>query len=121
MRPTRLQSHFGTCDACQSGVGGVWLASDNDTAPIVWRQRFEPHISRALLMADNPRGTITISDLELTGMIAHKDVLGTTHDVRERTLWLASDNRAAVSWSTKGSSTSVAARAYLLCLNALHQ
>jgi hypothetical protein len=41
--------------------------------------------------------------------------------VVERTLWLATDNRAALAWSTKGSSTSVGPRSYLLRYNALHQ
>ena len=127
-RPTRLPelvptapSHVGACDACQLGMGGVWLGSSDSPAPIVWRQRFAPQVASALVTADNRRGTVSISDLELTGMIAHKDVLAQAHDVRERTIWLASDNRAAVSWSTKGSATSVAARAYLLHFNTLHQ
>jgi hypothetical protein len=114
-------THVGASDACQIGMGGVWLPVDGHTAPIVWRERFEPRISRALVTLDNPSGTLSISDLELAGMIAHKDVLAQASDVRERTIWLAGDNRAAVSWSTKGSSTSVAARAYLLRYNALHQ
>ena len=42
-------------------------------------------------------------------------------DARERTIWIGSDNKAAISWSTKGSSTSLVARAYLLRYNALHQ
>ena len=128
-RPTRLPelvptppSHVGACDACQVGMGGVWLAADGvATSPTLWRQRFEPHVARALITSDNRRGTISISDLELTGMIAHKDVAASAFDVRERTFWIASDNRAAVAWSTKGSASSLAARAYLLRLNALHQ
>ncbi|KAI2494663.1 adenylate kinase [Fragilaria crotonensis] len=127
-RPTRLTelvptapTHIGACDACQVGMGGVWLACDERTPPFVWRQRFAPLVAGALITSDNPRGSLSISDLELAGMIAHKDALASTHDIRERTIWVASDNRAAVSWSTKGSSTSVAARAYLLRLNALHQ
>lgn len=54
-------------------------------------------------------------------MIAHKDALAQHCDVVERTLWMATDNRAALSWSTKGSSTSTSARAFLLRYNALHQ
>jgi hypothetical protein len=69
----------------------------------------------------NPRGSLSISDLELTAIIAHKEILVHDGDVRERTIWIASNNQAAASWSTKGSSTSVAARAYLLHYNALHQ
>ncbi len=54
-------------------------------------------------------------------MIGHKDVLASQADVAERTLWIATDNRAALAWSAKGSTTSTAARPYLLRYNALHQ
>lgn len=64
---------------------------------------------------------VSISDLELAGIIAHKDILAQAHDIGERTIWIASDNRTAVSWATKGSAISLAARAYLLQYNALHQ
>jgi hypothetical protein len=128
-RPTRLYelvptmpSHVGACDACQAGMGGVlWLSTTDGQPPIVWRQRFAPPVSRALITADSRSGTLSISDLELAGIIAHKDVLVHAHDVRERTLWIASDNRAAISWSEKGSATSRAARAYLLQFTAVHQ
>ena len=43
-------------------------------------------------------------------------------NVSKRTMWIATDNRASsLAWSTKGSATSTAARAYLMCSNALHQ
>jgi hypothetical protein len=129
VRPTRLQelvptapSDVGACDACQTGMGGVWFDALNPLAsPIVWRQRFPVRVARQLVTSDNRHGAITISDLELTGMIAHKDILAQLRDVAERTVWIASDNRAAVAWSAKGSATSMAARAYLLRYNALHQ
>lgn len=102
--------------------GGVWFdALDDTTPPLLWRQRFPPHVAAALVTSDNPAGTLSISDLELTGVIAHADVLAQDRDVRERTIWLASDNRAAVAWATKGSATSLAARSHLLRVNALHQ
>ena len=127
-RPTRLQelvpttpSYIGACDACQVGMGGVWFDREGQHPPLVWRQPFASHVAKSLVTAAHRAGTISISDLELAGIIAHKDVLSSERDVRERTIWLASDNRAAVSWSTKGSATSLAARAYLLQYNALHQ
>ena len=127
-RPTRLQervpmtpSHVGAADACRHGMGGVWLDADGTAPPIVWRQSFPPRVAADLVTFEHPKGPISISDLELTALIAQKDVLVHASDVRERTLWRASDNRrAAVSWSQKGSSTSIAARAYLLQFNALH-
>ena len=129
VRPTRLQelvpqgpSAVGACDACRHGMGGVWLSPDHNTiAPVVWRAPFPVSVSSTLVTSDNPTGQVSISDCELAGIIAHKDVATTCLDVRERTLWIASDNRAAVAWSTKGSSTSITARAYLLQYNALHQ
>ncbi|KAI2502275.1 hypothetical protein MHU86_12164 [Fragilaria crotonensis] len=103
-------------------MGGVWFDALNPLAsPIVWRQRFPVRVARQLVTSNNRHGAITISDLELTGMIAHKDILAQLRDVAERTVWIASDNRAAVAWSAKGSATSMAARAYLLRHNALHQ
>jgi hypothetical protein len=127
-RPTRLHelvpttpSHVGACDACQWGMGGVWLPNDGISPPIVWRHPFPPHITAALVTSANRTGALSISDFELTGIVAHKDILARAHDVRERTIWIASDNRAAVSWATKGSATSLAARAYLLQYSALHQ
>ena len=129
-RPTRLAelvptapSDVGACDACQQGMGGVWFdALDPTAAPIVWRQPSPPHVSASLVTFDNPTGTVSISDLELTGVVAHQDILAHTRDVTERTVcWVASDNRAAVAWATKGSATSLAARSHLLQLNALHQ
>ena len=100
----------------------MWFdALDPHAAPIVWRQRFAPAIAVSLATSENRTGTISISDLELAGVLAHNDVLALDRDVRERTMWLASDNRAAVAWATKGSATSLAARSHLLHMNALHQ
>jgi hypothetical protein len=129
-RPTRLRelvptspSDVGACDACKDGMGGVWFDATNPTTtpPVLWRHRFPQHITQALVTSSNPAGTVSISDLELTGVIAHKDVLAQHRDVAERTIWIASDNRAAIAWATKGSATSVAARAYLLRFNSFHQ
>ena len=128
-RPTRLRelvpvspSDTGACDACRVGMGGVWFdALDPMAHPLVWRAEFPAHIQLSLITAECPRGTLSISDLELAGIIAHKDILAQARHVHERTLWVAGDNRASVSWATKGSSTSTAARAYLLRLDALHQ
>ena len=128
-RPTRLRelvpvhpSDSGACDACRLGMGGVWFDLLDPTAPpIVWRAPFPTQVQLSLVTAENPRGTISISDLELVGTIAHKDVLAHARHVQERTIWVAGDNKASLSWATKGSATSDRARAYLLRLNALHQ
>lgn len=130
-RPTRLRelvpshpSHVGACDACILGMGGVWFPEGDHTPtlPILWRQPFSSKVQQALITAQNPHGSFSISDLELAALIAHKDIIASHHPVAERTIWMATDNRAELSWSDAGSATSTAcSRAYLLRFNSLHQ
>ena len=128
-RPTRLQelvpgepTFIGASDASGLGMGGMcWFSANPGHHPILWRQQFPPKETAALVTSSNPHGAISFSDLELTALIAHKDILTSEHDTAEHTLWLATDNMAALSWSTKGSATSVGPRSYLLRYNALHQ
>ena len=103
-RPTRLRelipttpSYIGASDACGIGMGGVWFSDDPTHAPIVWRQSFSAYVQNQLITAERPKGTLSISDLELAAMIAHKDVLACAAPVAERTLWMVTDNRAALS------------------------
>jgi hypothetical protein len=103
-------------------MGGVWFDTlDVDASPILWRTPFPASIRSTLVTSDCRHGSLSISDLELAATIAHKAVLASQRHVHERTLWLHSDNRAAVAWSTKGASTTSTARAYLLRLNSLLQ
>ena len=128
-RPTRLQelvpmapTWVGASDACRHGMGSVWFHTQDSTQPpIVWRQSYPNDVRTHLVTFDNPHGAVSISDLELMAMIAHKDVEARHSNIAELTLWMATDNRAALSWSAKGSAMSVTARAYLLRYNALHQ
>ena len=128
-RPTHFRelvplspSDVGACDACREGMGGVWFdALDVDAPPILWRTRFPATIRSTLVTSECREGSLSISDLELAATIAHKAVLASQRHVHERTVWLHSDNRAAVAWAAKGSSTSSTARAYLLRLNSLLQ
>ncbi|KAI2500159.1 adenylate kinase [Fragilaria crotonensis] len=127
VRPTRFRElipvgaplAYGACDACQRGMGGVWFLSTS--GPFVWRATFPSPLQQTLVTSDNRHGTVSISDLELAGTMAHKHVLTQATSVAERPIWLAGDNRASLAWATKGSATASTARAYLLRLNALHQ
>jgi len=127
-RPTRLgevvPDHpvaIGTADASGAGMGGTWLSPDPAFNPLVWRHTFPPHIQSKLVSTANPHGTITNSDLELAGQIAHLDVLAQHSDCRERTVSILTDNIPARSWQRKGSTTTLGPAAYLLRLQALHQ
>ncbi|MGH7974644.1 MAG: hypothetical protein ACREBR_03895, partial [bacterium] len=88
---------------------------------MLWRARFPPIITSSLVSFERPQGTITNSDLELAGTIAHQDILAHEADVREQTLAILCDNTPAVAWQSKGSTTTAGAAAYLLRLSRLHQ
>jgi hypothetical protein len=78
-RPTRLQklvptapSDIGACDACSRGMSSIWFdALDSSTAPVPWQHYLPTHITASLVTTDSSRGTISISDVELAGVIAH--------------------------------------------------
>jgi hypothetical protein len=125
-RPTRLAelvpdtpSGIGAVDSAQPGMGGVWFV--NGFPPLLWRAKFPPSIRARLVTDRNPHGDLTMSDFELTGVVAHQDILVQSVDARERTFTVLNDNSPAVSRATKGSITSRNAAAYLLRLSSLHQ
>ena len=130
-RPTRIaeltplpESTLGACDASGSGMGGVHFVPTpcgTQLQPYLWRAPFPPHIVNALVSYTNPLGTITNSDLELAGTIAHHDVLAHQADIRELTIHNLHDNTPAMFWQRKGSTTTTKAAAYLLRLQSLHQ
>ena len=117
--------YAGCCDASWAGMGGVWLPSPDpyypQHPPYVWRARFSPQVQRVLITTTNPSGTITNSDLELAGAIAHAGTLPHHQDIRECTVAIFSDNTPAVVWGTKASSTTTGPAAYLLRTASLHQ
>jgi hypothetical protein len=43
--------------------------------PIVWRTSFPLQVQRTLITSDNRSDTISVSDLELAGFLAHKNIL----------------------------------------------
>ena len=82
--------YIGASDACSPGMEGVWFHSTDTTKPpLVWHLAFTKDVTNALVTASNPHGTISISDLELLAMIAHKDIVAHNADVCERTLCMA--------------------------------
>jgi hypothetical protein len=110
-------THIGTCDASKSGMGGVWFPTSlkpHASPPLIWSQPFPTSIQNALVSNSNPSGSITNSDLELLGVVAHTQALATTQDLSNATLWIGCDNTPAVAWSSRGSSSVAAPRSYLL-------
>ena len=140
-RPTHLSeivptppTYYGAMDAARAGMGGIWFppgppaplalqphTQDQLQAPILWRAPFPQHIQNKLVSFQHPLGSITNSDLELAGTIAHDDILASEVPVHHLTTCSMSDNTPAVAWRTKGSTTTIGPAAYLLQLSAIHQ
>ena len=142
-RPTHLAevvptppTYFGAMDAAKEGMGGVWfppadqappLALQQPKAsrlrhPILWRARFPPKVQSQLVSFENPTGSITNSDLELSGAVAQDDILANAlPTVAHLSTCTFSDNTPAVAWKTKGSTSSTGPSAYLLQTAALHR
>jgi len=135
-RPTRiaevvplLPSALGYHDASGEGAGGVWFPTpdlstrNNGTPaqPILWRHQWPDHIKCQLVTENNPKGTISINDLELAGGLMHLDILAQHLDIRERTVLSKTDNLAALFWQRKGSTTTTKAPSHLLRLFGMHQ
>jgi hypothetical protein len=116
-------STLGTCDAAGMRMGGVRFLPTNDSAPqpILWRAPFPTAVVWQLVTSSNPAGTITNSDLELTGTIAQHDVLAHEVNIREHTIHNSHANTAVVYWQRIGSTSTTGPTAYLLHIQALHQ
>lgn len=112
---------IGAVDASGIGMGGVWLDPEDKLEPLMWRYKFDAVIADHLVSSDNPKGTLTNSDLEQTGLVCHQDILVQVYDARECTVCALTDNTSALSREQRGSTSVDAPSAYLCRLSALHQ
>ena len=94
-------AYVGHCDACMFGAGGVWHSGTDDIPPLVWRVPFPPEIQREFITRENPKGSISISDLEMAGLLLHYIVLEYIVDVRHKHVGAFCDNTPTVSWAAK--------------------
>lgn len=99
-----IPSYIGFCDACKYGAGGVWFAGSKYLEPVVWRVDWPSDIAARLISESNPRGDLTINDLEMAGLLLHYLVLEQLVDLKHQHAAAWVDNTSAVSWATKLSS-----------------
>jgi hypothetical protein len=129
-RPTKIAEllpqaplTIGTTDASGTGMGGIhFIPQPGGSIQLCLCCQLIPTELNTRLVTDaNPIGDITTSNLELAATITHDDVLAHYVNIWERTTNNLHENKAAVYWKRKGSTTTSNAASYILHLQALHQ
>ena len=110
-RPTHVKelvlhaaAYQGFVDASKWGVGGVWFGGINPLSPIVWFWEWPEAVQNNLLTSNNRTGLLTISDLELMGILLHWLVLEASVDrnnLIHHSIAIWYDNLPAASWIYK--------------------
>jgi hypothetical protein len=121
-RPTHVKElvehrpqYQGFVDASKWGVGRVWSSGIASMIPIVWFLEWPQEIRDQFCSSANKSGKLTISDLELTGILLHWIVLEQavdTNTLKHNSIAIWCDNLPAVAWTYKfrTSTSSIAAR-----------
>ena len=94
----------GLVDASKWGVGGVWFSGTKRLRPFVWFQKWPTSVTEELCTDKNPKGKITICDLELLGILMHWLALEqavSKEELKHQSPSIWCDNLAAVSWIYK--------------------
>jgi hypothetical protein len=111
---------LGASDASKTGMGGFWVPTTrlpHTMPPLIWRHHFPDKISHRLTTRDNPAGNLSINDLELMALIQAYGIATQEFPPSHPGTYLcATDNTAAHSWVTHGSTTTERAPAHLLTI-----
>jgi hypothetical protein len=100
-----LPAYIGFCDACKRGAGGVWMSGSKNIQPVVWRLEWPDDIQRRLVSFKNPRGDLTINDLEMAGLLLQYLVLEQLVDLKHEHVAAWCDNTSTVSWARRMTSS----------------
>jgi hypothetical protein len=91
--------YIGIVDASSYGVGGVVLGELSGIPPTVFRLQWPQDITDNLVSFKNPQGPLSISDLEMAGILLVWLCLeGITQNLSHKHLALFSNNLPTVSW-----------------------
>ena len=97
-------AYRGLVDASKWGCGGVRFSGTQNLAPFVWYIKWLKDIQKQFCTADNRKGTITISDLELLGIflrwLALEMAVGKVN-LKHQSPAIWCDNISAVAWTQK--------------------
>ena len=95
-------SYIGYTDACRLGAGGTWLSGLKPMTPFLWKLEWPVDIQQQLITAKNPKGSITINDLELCGkLLGWLALEGWGINLEDEHIATFCDNTSAVSWAHK--------------------
>ena len=100
----QLPNFVGYVDASKQGVGGVWVnGSEQLQHQWVWRLEWSDTIKNNLVSASNPKGTISINDLEMAGILLAWLVLEQVaeNQLTYKHVGIFCDNMSTVMWSSK--------------------
>jgi hypothetical protein len=107
-------------DASKWGVGGVWFGDTKQLIPIVCFYEWPQTIRNQFCSASNKTGSLTVSDLELTGILLQWLVLEhvvDTSTLRDASVSIWCNNLPAVAWMYNlSTSTSLVAAQILRAL-----
>ena len=94
----KLIDFYGYCDACNTGVGGVWLPLHSPLDAFVWRFKWPNDIVQKLANYED----LSISEAEGAGVLLQQMVLESeVDDLRHKKALPFCDNTPAVSWVTR--------------------
>jgi hypothetical protein len=93
----RHPTSLAATDASHHGMGGFYITA---TANVVWWTSFPEALQNQLITQQNLTATITNTDLELAAIIIGS-AISAAYSLPHSSIFLALDDTAAVSWSTK--------------------
>ena len=96
----REPDFLGECDACQYGIGGIWLQDLGLSNPVVWCLHLPEDVLINLVTAKNKNGNIFISDLELAAHLFYYIVLKFLCPLKHCSIGIFSNNTPTVAWTT---------------------
>ena len=119
----RDPNYIGFVDSSGTAVGGVWTPGTSAIHPTVWRLQWPEDIQQKLVSANNPKGTISINDLETAGILLAWLVLEkiTPTPLKYTHVGIHCDNDSAVNWIQRKSTTTSTIAGHLLRATALRQ
>jgi hypothetical protein len=97
-----IPDYIGHSDSCGLGTGGVWTSGLKSMKPFLWQLRWPDDIRNNLISSSNPKGNITINDLELAGLVLNWLALECQNiPLAFHHIGAFCDNTSAVSWAQR--------------------